>query len=107
MAADKIVERYRARSLDDPPRPLFLESSQGVAWDDFQGRGERSGHPEDFPEYLKGCDIAFFEYLPRREHDPRVTASWTSSPRASSGWSNGLMDARSSGTASSARGQLG
>ena len=72
VAAGQVVERYQARSEEDPSRPQFLELSQGVAWDDFNGRGERSGHPEDFPEYLKGCDIAFFEFFPAANDDPRV-----------------------------------
>ena len=37
------------------------------------GRPRRAQHhPEDYPEYLKGCDIAFFEFFPAANSDPRV-----------------------------------
>lgn len=59
-----VVERYRAIRAADPSRPVLLNLGQGVAWDDWHGRGVRSQHPEDYPEYLKGCDIASFDIYP-------------------------------------------
>lgn len=48
----------------DPRRPIFLNLGHGVAWEKWVGRGTRSGKDEDFPEYLKGCDIASFDIYP-------------------------------------------
>lgn len=61
---EKIVEDYRKLKAADPSRPVFLNLGQGVAWDGWYGRGRRSNHPEDYPEYLKGCDIASFDIYP-------------------------------------------
>jgi hypothetical protein len=35
-----------------------------VAWDNYIGRGVRRNCPEDYPEYIKGCDIASFDIYP-------------------------------------------
>ena len=48
----------------DPTRPVLLNLGQGVAWDNYIGRGVRRNHPEDYPEYVKGCDIASFDIYP-------------------------------------------
>ncbi len=56
-----IVERYRKMRETDPDRPVLLNLGQGVAWDGWYGRGVRTNHPEDYPEYLRGCDIASFD----------------------------------------------
>src|SRR5262249_50861843 len=48
----------------DPTRPVFLNLGQGVAWDNYIGRGVRRNHPEDYPEYTKGCDIVSFDIYP-------------------------------------------
>ncbi|MGO8703178.1 MAG: hypothetical protein ACLQVA_05120 [Candidatus Brocadiia bacterium] len=68
----RVVQQYEALRKADPSRPEFISLSQAVAWDDWDGRGERNNHPEDYPEYLKGCDIAFFEFFPAANSDPRV-----------------------------------
>ena len=67
-----IVNHYqRIRSLD-PSRPVMLNLGQGVAWDDWIGRGVRRNHPEDYPEYLQGCDIASFDIYPAVHDSPQV-----------------------------------
>jgi hypothetical protein len=48
----------------DPSRPVLLNLGQGVAYDKYIGRGYRSGKVEDYPEYLKGCDIVSFDIYP-------------------------------------------
>ena len=63
------ISRTPARSrqkliLTDPSRPILLNLGQGVAWDGWYGRGVRTNHPEDYPAYLKGCDIASFDIYP-------------------------------------------
>jgi hypothetical protein len=60
----RIVEGYEKIRKADPDRPVLLNLGQGVAWDGWYGRGVRTNHPEDYPEYLKGCDIASFDIYP-------------------------------------------
>lgn len=60
----KIVEDYKKRKEVDPTRPVLLNLGQGVAWDQYVGRGVRRNHPEDYPEYVQGCDIASFDIYP-------------------------------------------
>jgi hypothetical protein len=60
----KIVEDYERIKKADPSRPVLLNLGQGVAWDQYIGRGTRRNHPEDYPEYVKGCDIASFDIYP-------------------------------------------
>jgi len=56
----------------DPTRPVLLNLGQAVAWDGWHGRGVRSRHPEDYPEYVKGCDIASFDIYPATRSSPEV-----------------------------------
>jgi hypothetical protein len=60
----KIIEDYERIRAVDPSRPVLLNLGQGVAWDNYIGRGVRRNHPEDYPEYVKGCDIASFDIYP-------------------------------------------
>jgi hypothetical protein len=59
-----IVRDYERIQKADPSRPVMLNLGQGVAWPQYYGRGVRSNHPEDYPEYIKGCDIASFDIYP-------------------------------------------
>lgn len=70
---EKIVQDYEALKKRDPSRPILLNLGQGVAWDGWIGRGVRTNHPEDYPEYVKGCDIASFDIYPAC-HDHREVA---------------------------------
>jgi len=60
----KIIEDYQQIRNADPTRPVLLNLGQGVAWDGWHGRGVRTNRPEDYPEYVKGCDIASFDIYP-------------------------------------------
>ena len=60
----KIVSDYQAIRQRDPSRPVLLNLGQGVAFDQYIGRGVRRNHLEDYPEYIKGCDIASFDIYP-------------------------------------------
>jgi hypothetical protein len=60
----RVVEDYRRMKAADPSRPVLLNMGQGVAWDRWVGRGVRTNHPEDYAEYVKGCDIASFDIYP-------------------------------------------
>ena len=55
----------------DSTRPVLLNLGYGVAWDGWYGRGVRTRHPEDYPEYVKGCDIASFDIYPLSHEKPK------------------------------------
>jgi len=61
---EKIVQDYQRIREIDPTRPVMLNLGQGVAWDNYIGRGVRRNKPEDYPQYVKGCDIASFDIYP-------------------------------------------
>jgi hypothetical protein len=69
----KIFEDYQRMRAADPSRPVFLNLGQGVAWDNYIGRGVRRNHPEDYPEYVKGCDIASFDIYPVVHDKPEIS----------------------------------
>jgi len=56
----------------DPSRPVVLNLGQGVAWDGWYGRGTRTNHPEDYPEYVRGGDIVSFDIYPVVHDSPEV-----------------------------------
>lgn len=68
----KIIEDYRRMRAADPTRPVMLNLGQGVAWDGWHGRGVRTNHPEDYPEYVKGGDIVSFDIYPACHRNPEV-----------------------------------
>jgi len=68
----RIIEDYDRIRQADPSRPVLLNLGQGVAWDDYRGRGVRRGHLEDYAEYLKGCDIASYDIYPGLHAHPDV-----------------------------------
>jgi hypothetical protein len=70
IAPEKIIAEYQQIRAKDPTRPVMLNLGQAVAWDGWVGRGVRSGHPEDYPEYCKGGDILSFDIYPA-VHDKR------------------------------------
>ena len=61
---ERIVESFHRVRAADPSRPVMLNLGQGVAWDQWYGRGSRSNHPEDYPKYVEGCDIVSFDIYP-------------------------------------------
>lgn len=61
---DQIVDGYQRMKGLDPTRPVFLNLSQGVAWDGWYGRGVRTNKPEDYPQYVRGADILSFDIYP-------------------------------------------
>jgi hypothetical protein len=71
----QIVEDFQRMKAVDSSRPILLNLGQGVAWDDWYGRGKRNHHPEDYPEYLKGCDIASFDIYPVNHPDREVSGN--------------------------------
>ncbi len=71
----KIAAGYERIRAADPSRPVLLNLGQGVAWDGWHGRGVRSNHPEDYPEYVKGCDIASFDIYPATHSNEEVAGN--------------------------------
>jgi hypothetical protein len=64
VVTNTIVAIYNTLKSNDVTRPVYLNLGQGVAWDGYTGRGVRTGHPEDYYGYVKGCDIASFDIYP-------------------------------------------
>lgn len=69
----RIQEDYARIRAADPSRPVLLNLGQGVAWDDWHGRGVRTRHPEDYPEYIRGGDIVSFDIYPVVHDRPAVS----------------------------------
>jgi hypothetical protein len=69
---EKIFADYKSLRAADPSRPVLLNLGQGVAWDNWHGRGVRKNKPEDYPEYIKGCDIVSFDIYPVVHRSPQV-----------------------------------
>jgi len=68
----KIIGDYKKISAADPSRPVLLNLGQGVAWNNYIGRGVGRNHPEDYPEYAKGCDIVSFDIYPAVSDYPEI-----------------------------------
>mgnify|MGYP003574972130 FL=1 len=69
---EKIQEDYERLRSRDPSRPVLLNLGQGVAWDNWIGRGVRRNHPEDYPKYIQGGDIISFDIYPVVHDNPEV-----------------------------------
>ena len=92
----RIVENYRKLRQADPDRPVLLNLSQGVAWDGWYGRGVRTNHPEDYPEYLTGCDIASFDIYPASHEKAEIAGQLWYVPKGVDRlrrWTEGRKDA--------------
>ena len=72
FSVKRVQQAYQAMHAADPSRPVMLNLGQGVAHNDYIGRGIRKNHPEDYPEYLKGCDIASFDIYPVTHNEPAI-----------------------------------
>lgn len=59
----KIVTDYHAIRAKDPSRPVMLNLGQGVANDEWYGRGE-GGSLKDYETYVQGGDIVSFDVYP-------------------------------------------
>ncbi len=72
---ERIIQDYERIRAADPTRPVMLNLGQGVAYDNYIGRGVRRNKPEDYPEYVKGCDIASFDIYPVVHDKPEVAGN--------------------------------
>jgi hypothetical protein len=59
----RIVSGYRALRAADPTRPIMLNLGQGVANDEWKGRGPGASL-DDYPAYVQGADIVSFDVYP-------------------------------------------
>jgi len=59
----RIVADYERMRAFDPTRPLLLNLGQGVANDEWRGRGS-GAHIEDYLTYVKGGDIISYDVYP-------------------------------------------
>ncbi|MCP4610997.1 MAG: hypothetical protein GY845_20000 [Planctomycetes bacterium] len=75
ISPQKIIDGYYKIRSTDPTRPVLLNLGQAVAWDGWRGRGVRTNHPEDYLEYVKGCDIASFDIYPAAHSKPEVAGN--------------------------------
>ena len=75
IPASTIIEDYLKIRTADPSRPVMLNLGQGVAWDGYYGRGVRTNHPEDYPEYIRGCDLVSFDIYPVAHSHPQVSSN--------------------------------
>jgi hypothetical protein len=59
----RIVSHYRALLDKDATRPIMLNLGQGVANDEWKGRGPGASL-DDYPGYVQGADIVSFDVYP-------------------------------------------
>ncbi|MDP6556683.1 MAG: beta-galactosidase [Pirellulaceae bacterium] len=69
---ETVRKQYDTLRRQDPSRPVLLNLGQGVAWDGWRGRGVRSNHPEDYPQYARGADYVSFDIYPAAHKSPDV-----------------------------------
>jgi hypothetical protein len=58
-----IIDRYKSMKAKDPTRPVLLNLGQGVANDEWIGRGNGSSL-DDYKTYVKAGDIVSFDIYP-------------------------------------------
>ncbi|UCD52751.1 MAG: hypothetical protein JSW27_08955 [Phycisphaerales bacterium] len=68
----EVRTRYEQMRAADPCRPVLLNLGQGVAWDQWHGRGVRTNCPEDYPLYVQACDTVSFDIYPACHAHPDV-----------------------------------
>lgn len=72
ISTDKIIDDYKQMVARDPTRPVLLNLGQGVAYDNYIGRGVRRGKLEDYPRYIQGSDIVSFDIYPANHDKPEI-----------------------------------
>jgi hypothetical protein len=72
ISPEQVCQDYMAMKTADASRPILVNLGQGVAWDGWWGRGDRTGHPEDYPRYVQGCDIVSYDIYPVAHTHPDV-----------------------------------
>jgi hypothetical protein len=60
---------YQTFNTNDGTRPVYLNLGQGVAYEDWVGRGDCYHMDAMYPEYAKGADILSFDIYPVNNTD--------------------------------------
>lgn len=87
-----LIKLYQNMKERDPNRPILLNLGQGVAWDQWHGRGTRTNHPEDYQDYVKAADILSFDIYPITHPDGGIRGRLDFVPRGVDrliGWTDG------------------
>jgi hypothetical protein len=64
---------YATFRANDSTRPVYLNLGQGVAWEQWIGRGSAcAGRLDMYPQYALGADIVSFDIYPLNETDSSV-----------------------------------
>lgn len=63
VPTQEIIDDYHDIVANDSKRPVFLNLGQGVANDEWVGRGPDASL-DDYPEYVKGADVVSFDVYP-------------------------------------------
>ncbi|WP_340148682.1 hypothetical protein [uncultured Sneathiella sp.] len=69
---EALIAQYHQMKERDPVRPILLNLGQGVAWDQWHGRGTRTNHQEDYELYVKAADIVSFDIYPITHRDSGI-----------------------------------
>lgn len=77
ITPERIVADYERIKAADPTRPVMLNLGQGVAYDNYIGRGVRRGKLEDYPKYIQGSDIVSFDIYPVVHETPEIAGNLT------------------------------
>ena len=75
IAPARIVANYERVRAADPTRPVMLNLGQGVANDEWKGRGPGASL-DDYPHYVLGADIVSFDVYPVTDLDRRNGAEF-------------------------------
>jgi hypothetical protein len=68
IAPARIIADYERLRAADPTRPVMLNLGQGVANDQWKGRGPGASL-EDYPRYVLGADLVSFDVYPVADLD--------------------------------------
>jgi len=75
VATDAIVDLYKTMKTKDPSRPVFLNFGRGVSDENWIGRGDCTGHLDDYPKYIQGADIVSYDIYPVNDRDPPTSGN--------------------------------
>lgn len=70
----QVQQAYQQTKTNDPTRPIFLNLSQGIGWDNgtWYGQGGAIVPSRDYPQYILGSDIISFDIYPMCSPDAAV-----------------------------------
>lgn len=73
IAPSYIINEYNTLKLNDPTRPVYLSLGQGVAYNNYIGRGTCTNNLDTYKVsingYLVGCDLCSFDIYPVNNTD--------------------------------------